>query len=175
MSKAKNWCFTLNNYSPDDVVHLSTMFGQGGVKYLIFGREVGQSGTPHLQGFVCFSRRKSLAVVRNAISNQAHCEVARCIPASIEYCKKDGDYEEYGELDATAPGKRNEFDAFKDAVKGGMYDMKELREQHSNVCARYPRFVMDYVKDHEPLKVIEDHEYRSWQTQVDEIGIHDLL
>ena len=36
--KAKNWSFTLNNYTTNDVELLSTP--NNGIEYLVFGREV---------------------------------------------------------------------------------------------------------------------------------------
>ena len=42
MSQSKNWCFTVNNYSVLDDQTLQDM----PYKYLIYGREVGDEGTP---------------------------------------------------------------------------------------------------------------------------------
>jgi hypothetical protein len=50
---ARKWCFTLNNYTDEDMLMLSTLFPDT-VKYLIYGREVGANGTPHLQGLFGF-------------------------------------------------------------------------------------------------------------------------
>lgn len=86
----KSWCFTLNNYTPDDLVRLSVL--QDGVNYLIFGKEVGESG-PHLFGTVCFQSRKRLPQVI-AVIGRAHCTVTRYLAQSIQYCKKDGDFME---------------------------------------------------------------------------------
>jgi len=168
MSKAKNWVFTHNNYTAEDLVTFSNHFARGGVKYLVYGREVGENGTPHLQGFICFSHRKSLRQVKTFLTGNPHLEIARNPVASVEYCKKDGEFEEYGEFVAN-DGKRSELDRFKDTVKEGCYDMKVLREVHSNVCARYPKFVLEFVKDHEPLIAPAEHELRDWQTVASDI------
>lgn len=42
--QSKYWCFTINNWTPDDVPEFKNM------EYLVFGREKGEDGTPHLQG-----------------------------------------------------------------------------------------------------------------------------
>ena len=149
--RAKNWCFTMNNYTPADVDRLSTAID--GVSYLIFGREVGASGTPHLQGTVCFQSRKRLSQVISVLG-QCHCTCTRFLSQSIEYCKKDGDFTEVGEPPEKENGKRSDLEEFKASVKEGVTCIKQLRELHSGVCAMYPRFVQDYIMDNrEDIKV----------------------
>lgn len=161
MSRAKNWCFTLNNFTVADETRLQNLTND--VVYLIAGREVGPSGTPHLQGFVQFQSRKTLNQVI-AIIGQCHCTITRSVLASIEYCKKDGDWFEIG---ATAnmsnQGKRNDIEAFKDTVKNGERDPKKLREDHSEVAAKYHRFFVEYVRDNTPEYEAADHPFREWQ------------
>lgn len=100
MSQARNWTFTLNNYSSEEkeaIDNLSSQIGQD-LKYILIGRETcPTTGTPHLQGYVQFANRKRLGQVRNLISRRAHCEVARGTPLQNQiYCKKEDDWEEYG-------------------------------------------------------------------------------
>ena len=42
MSKSRNFCFTLNNYTEEEENILIT----ADCKYLVMGKEVGESGTP---------------------------------------------------------------------------------------------------------------------------------
>ena len=83
-SQAKHWCFTLNNYTEEDVVRLQALGGE--VDYLIAGKEVGTNGTPHLQGLVSFSQRKRLAQVKALLGAKPHLEVCRNLDAADEYC-----------------------------------------------------------------------------------------
>lgn len=86
-----NWTFTVNNPRREPVFCEE-------MKYLIFGREVGQSGTPHLQGYVQLKSRKRLQSVKKLIG-EGHFEISRGSAASnVRYCKKDGDYCEFGQL-----------------------------------------------------------------------------
>lgn len=170
--RAKNWAFTLNNYTPADLDRLSgNENGRStipGVAYLIFGREIGASGTPHLQGTVCFVERKRLSQVK-ALIGEAHCTVVRNLPHSVEYCKKDGDWNAVGdERVVVAPGKkgeRSDIEDFKNAVKEGVTCMEILRENHSDAVAKYPKFCEEYVKDAlRPKDVnVARHELRPWQ------------
>lgn len=161
--RAKNWCFTLNNYTPQDVDRLSSPIE--GVSYLIYGKEIGESGTPHLQGTVVFQSRKRLSQVIAKIG-QAHCTVTRMLTQSIDYCKKEGDFTELGDLPQKNVGKRNDLEDFKEAVKKGELSMKALRENYSDVCALYPRFVERYVEDNMPTALVETHPLRPWQEEL---------
>lgn len=115
-ARSNRWCFTLNNYAAVDEQHLSTMAGTDAVEYLVFGREVGDNGTPHLQGFVYLSGRRTLDGVRALLSARAHFEPARSTNSvCADYCKKDGDYEEFGTYPSNQ-GRRTDWDSFKQWV-----------------------------------------------------------
>jgi len=161
--RAKNWAFTLNNYGPEDEQRLQSLGGE--VVYLIAGREVGDSGTPHLQGYVSFRARKRFAQAKALIGGNPHIEVARNPNAAIEYCKKDGDFFEVGAVPEGA-GSRNDLDAFKEDVKAGNHDLASIREIHTEVYAKYPRFCIEYVADNLPKRQIEMHALRPWQAQL---------
>lgn len=162
MPGSKNWCFTLNNYTQVDVDRLTELELNPLVSYCIFGKEVGESGTPHLQGFISLSSRKTLNAVI-AIVGQAHLSVARQVANSIEYCKKEGSFTEVGTPPQATQGHRSDLDAFKEDVVQGNLDFKALRELHSDVWAKYPRFCIEYVQDHQPAPPIVEHPFRPWQ------------
>ncbi len=163
MTGSKNWTFTLNNYTEADVERIDGLVqNEAKVQYIIYGKEVGANGTPHLQGFINVNRRCSLQVVKALIGGNPHVEIARRVPAAIQYCKKDNDWKEFGAL-KSIQGRRSDLEEFKDAVKGGMLSTLELREHHSEVMARYPRFVMDYIQDHSPEVSIPEYPFRPWQ------------
>ena len=161
--RGKNWCFTLNNYTQADLDRLSSPLD--GVDYIIYGKEVGQSGTPHLQGVVCFAQRKRKPQVL-AVLGQCHVELARMLREAIEYCKKEGDWSEYGQTPyvggaGNGQGRRSDIEdrvlAFKSDVKSGIRDEAALREKHSvffcsSGCAK---FASAYLADtREEVQVI---------------------
>lgn len=168
MSRSQSWVFTLNNYTVQDEGHLASLVENGLAQYVIYGREVGENGTPHLQGFVRFVERKRLVAVRGLISTRAHLEVAKHPQQARDYCKKDGDFFEFGTIDFKRSGKRDEFQMFIDAVKSGVTDMAVLRAEHANVTARYPRWCQEIILDN-CARASQSHEMRTWQSELKEI------
>lgn len=85
----KNWVFTLNNYSLDEESELQVTRAE--VDYIIYGHEIGESGTPHLQGYVEFSKRVSLSNAKKILNcPRLHLEQRKGTQQqAIEYCKKD--------------------------------------------------------------------------------------
>lgn len=113
-----NWCFTLNNW---DEVQREKLI-EVDYNYMIIGKEVGENGTPHLQGYIEFRSRKRLKTVKK-INNNIHWEPRRGTQRqAIEYCMKDGDYEEFGKK--KMQGKRNDLDAVREtAAQEGMREV----------------------------------------------------
>lgn len=101
MSKSRGYVFTLNNYSDADynaVVALEC-------SYLVVGKEVGASGTPHLQGYVYYKNARSLSSVAKSIRG-AHIEAAKGTgPENRAYCSKGGSFFEKGECPMDPKGK----------------------------------------------------------------------
>ena len=96
MSRGKRWCFTINNYTNEDILRLEHI----DYEYIIYGKEQGeQEHTPHLQGFIILKNRKTFKSVKKIIGENAHIELARGTnQEASDYCKKDNDYVEKGEL-----------------------------------------------------------------------------
>lgn len=82
VKKSRNWCFTLNNYTLDDIGTLT----QSSYQY-IFQEEKGENGTAHLQGLLCSNNAVSFNSIKKLIP-RAHIEACKNKNASINYCKK---------------------------------------------------------------------------------------
>ena len=101
MSRSRGYCYTLNNYSEEEVQRLRNLEAV----YHVFGEEVGESGTPHLQGFLYFKNAKTLSAVKKLVP-RAHLESMRGTPEQAsDYCKKDGRYTEFGKLPMSQAAK----------------------------------------------------------------------
>jgi len=163
-SQYKAWCYTLNNYTEEDVERLQGLVD--GVEYHVFGKEVGGSGTPHLQGFIKFEKRKRCMAVKALIGSNPHVEYAHHPNQAAQYCKKDADYFEHGTLEGA--GKRTDIDEFKAYVqqavveKRKVYD-EDLRQEFSSLYARSAKFMKEYRDDHRIEQEVETHQLRDWQ------------
>lgn len=168
-----HWCFTLNNYDETELDSIRQSLSKEEIRYAIFGKEVGENGTPHLQGYVSFKTRKRLKPVKKVVGERAHVEVAKGNERQNRtYCSKaDPEPEEFGI--PSHPGKRNDLEDFKNSVKSGVLDLKRLREDHSEIVAKYPRFVGDYIRDQIPDPKIPDHPLNDWQQELYQKLIHE--
>lgn len=87
--KSKNWCFTINNPSEEDLKDMSTWLDKG-VRGYAYEEEVGASGTPHYQGYLCFRGQQVLSKCRQ-LSKRAHWEPMKgSLKQNATYCSKEG-------------------------------------------------------------------------------------
>ena len=87
---AKKWCFTMNNYLDSSI---SSIFECLDIQDIsIIGREVGENGTPHLQGFIEFKNKtRPMTKVKIQGIHWIKCKGDKA--SNIKYCSKDGDFE----------------------------------------------------------------------------------
>lgn len=84
--------FVINNWTEQEYKNLCSSVPTIAKKWII-AKEIGESGTPHLQCFV--SLKKKLRIVQlHKIPGFERASMRKCRNenALIEYCKKDGDY-----------------------------------------------------------------------------------
>lgn len=87
MSKSANFMFTLNNWQDKPELHQA--LDALDCKFMRYGKEVGEEGTPHLQGLVVF---KYQIILKAAIKKLGGChvEICRSLAASLVYTAKEG-------------------------------------------------------------------------------------
>ena len=87
---SKKWCFTLNNWLEVQLDYILSCLTPED-EYCI-GKEVGENGTPHLQGFINFTKA-CRPMEKFKKCKEIHWEKCRGnFKQNIEYCMKDGDY-----------------------------------------------------------------------------------
>lgn len=160
----RTFCTTLNNYTTEEFAIARDYASKA--KYAIIGRETGEGGTPHLQSYFILKSPAKFRTIKKRFP-RAHIEKAKGDAAQNKaYCSKEGQFEEFGTMPAK-PGERTELDYFKDAVKQGITHNQAL-EEHSNVCARYPKFVREYetMIAQTKIKPFDMPTPRQWQSDL---------
>lgn len=87
-SRPRAVCFTLNNYSINELKRLRA--AGDSLKYLVFQLERGGTGTKHIQGYACAHSPKSFSGWKELVGTRAHIEAARgSAEENKAYCTKE--------------------------------------------------------------------------------------
>lgn len=90
-TRSRKWTFTVNNYQSSDLVSVVSLVSTS--EAWIYGFEKGESGTPHIQGYVQFKNQKRFSTLKAALP-KAHWEKARgTSDQNYRYCSKEGDFQ----------------------------------------------------------------------------------
>lgn len=130
MARARGYCFTINNPTGWDEAETEQL--KEIAEYVVVGKEVGSNGTPHLQGYVRFEHPVTFARVQRALS-RAHVERQRGQPhEAADYCKKEGDYWEYGTV--PRPAGSNTRDKWRTVIQlAESGRLSEIKEQFPSI------------------------------------------
>lgn len=129
MARSRAWTFTLNNYTPEE--ELKTKEFE--CAYIVYGRERGEEGTPHLQGYVYLQNPIRLTTLKEWMP-RGHFESAKATSIkNREYCIKQGDFFEKGVI--PKQGKRNDIDEVRDLLGDGgtMRDVVETAPSYQSM------------------------------------------
>lgn len=119
------------------------------MRYSVMGFEIGgQNGTPHLQGFVQFSSAIRMTTVQAKIPPllRAHLELMRknsTPQQAAEYCKKDGNFKEWGEI--VKQGQRRDLEEIKEMIDRGT-SYEELWDTHFPSMVQYRKSFLEYCE-----------------------------
>ena len=152
------WCFTLNNYTEDEEVRLKSVMldPKNKATYMVLGKEVGDAGTPHIQGYICFAIRKKFEVVKKLLSPRVHLEPAQGTPQQAsDYCKKDGVFWERGTLPERkkqGQGRRNDIHESKAILdEGGT--VLDVAERDWTTFLKYRSSLSYYAAERMPARL----------------------
>lgn len=78
--------FTINNYTDDDIKKLDQLHRSKGVLRMSAQTEVGEGGTPHIQGFIRYNG--NVPDWHKKVSHRAHFEHPQSESRCMNYCRK---------------------------------------------------------------------------------------
>lgn len=147
---ATRWTFTLNNYTEAEIEVIKGNAPQ--MRYIIFGKEVGAEGTPHLQGYLELKARKRLGGVKDLLCVRVHLEIAMgTAEQNIAYCSKEG----------------NVWTAGAVVVAGQRTDLDKIRQMANTDGMRAVSSVGNYQQMKVAEKFLEyNEEERNWECAV---------
>lgn len=95
---SRNYCWTLNNYTQEEYDFLVSKELVDELNYHIVAKE--EVSTPHLQGYTVFKKSLRMAAVKKLFqTNRVHLEARKGThEEAADYCKKDGEYKEFGNV-----------------------------------------------------------------------------
>jgi len=125
----RTWAFTYNNYDENVIDNMKAWK----VTRMLVSKEVGESGTPHLQGAVTFNICTSFKTVSRLLP-KAHWEVALVSDSCFNYCAKEGS-EVVINIDNTHQGRRSDIECAVESLKSG--GMRALIKEHPAVFVKY--------------------------------------
>lgn len=138
--QARAWVFTINNYTDEIVDFLQR--NELGARYLVVGRECGERGTPHLQGYVYFDTMQTRVGLSGKLRG-AYVAVANGTPQeNLAYCSKEGNYFEVGTLPTSREEARKRGGQANAARWKGIIDHAEAGD-------------LDWIKSNDPHAYVQ--------------------
>lgn len=144
----KHWVFTFNNYTPEELAELRRRVGL--FKHICWQGEIGNSGTPHLQGMCSFDRKLRRAQVKKLIGSERVSVRIRKGTAeqARKYCSKEETrddrvpFEEYGTFEK-GQGRRSDLQEVVNLIRDG--------KKESDVIEYCPE---QYIKFHRGIRAL---------------------
>jgi hypothetical protein len=140
MGKSRAFVFTINWWQEEDLNAVKALQ----CEYCIAGAEIGEKGTPHLQGYVYFKNPRSFTSVKKILA-RAHIEAAKGTPKqNYEYCAKQSIVYETGEI--PRQGNRTDLQGIVKLIDDGATMEDIVRESTSIQSVRAAEIVMKYLE-----------------------------
>jgi len=177
-SRVRSYCFTVNNWTEGELAQIAEELRV--YSYYVIGKELSSTGTPHLQGFVYEPKKISFNTLKRLMPRAAIFETkarGKKFANAWNYCKKEGDFIEYGQIPMEGQGKRSDLVEFMETVDAGEYDDFVLMKAHPEVTAKFEGWCSKYKN----YSIIENElvppniELREWQKAVKEMLDGDII
>ena len=142
-TRAKHWCFTLNNPQVD--IDRAIIDSLPDLAYAVYQLERGENNTEHFQGVVGFNGRLYFNQVKKLLP-RAHIEWAKKPMAAIRYAQKeetriDGPWLIGDVPQGSTQGKRTDIHEAVDTIRAGT-TVFEMMDKHPAITLRHTNNVM---------------------------------
>lgn len=154
--RVKRWIFTLNNYTELEVQELKNETDV--FSYLLFGKEVAPSGTPHLQGYFELPEKRGPKKLAESLPGLSRARLAMARGTAKQnrtYCGKDTEPYVFGE--PMKQGSRTDILLVKRKVDDGISNADLWQEDFATMLHNH-RAISVYKKTIAPK--------RNWITNV---------
>lgn len=182
MARKTNFVLTLNNYTEEELLAIPTLVDQKLCTYFCYGKEIGESGTPHLQAFARTRSKMSIATFQRKITevtgiasrysvivatgsllgNRDYCAKGEQSHSEWESDKtqgpnygKNADFHEFGQY---GQGRRTDLQDVSEAIRLGKTE-KDIAEAHGEQYMKYYRGIRELI-----AMLQTNNEPRSWRT-----------
>jgi len=144
------------------------------MEYLVAGKEVGASGTPHFQVYLETKTKRFVVPLAKKLAaawgcGQPHVEIAHgSVEQNKTYCSKDGIFLEFGT--PMKQGARTDLSSVIADIASGS-SMKQLWEEHPEIMIKYSTGIKQCYQNTSPnlkcgpLKTFSLEEYPHWNTE----------
>lgn len=158
-NRFREWCFTINNYTDADLTEVENIE----CRYICYAPEIGDQGTPHLQGYIVFKSQRWLKAVSKLLK-RAHLTPARG-SGSDNKRYIQGPYSKNGKEkplndkfcergECPEQGKRSDLVAYHDDIKKGKRG-RDLSVDHLAIRAKYPRLEQTLINEEDEHRARE--------------------
>lgn len=150
--RQRDFCLTIHDTNSLDklLIDLNNDIKEKKIKYFIVGREIcPTTGKGHLQCYIYWTNARTFSAVKKDYP-MAHIEATKGTPEQAsDYCRKEGNYVEGGELPVDKRGKVNEWKEIVSDIQQGM-SLEELTIKYPEASIRYCAGIKNMYELHRP-------------------------
>lgn len=113
-ARLRSWVFTYNNYTEEGIKRIEDFITKN-CAWGIYGKEIGEKGTPHLQGAMHFENQRKGHAINNKTGRVMWLHgMNGTFDQARTYCMKDNNFWEHGTM--PQQGKRSDMEDVREIV-----------------------------------------------------------
>lgn len=145
--RSRAWVFTINNYTDDDCMNVVDL----SARYIVFSFEVGEQGTPHIQGYVYYHEARTRNSVSKDLPRARLAVAAGSHQQNHDYVEKSGDY-------AILNQPPNQIWEFGEVPQQGRARWEKIKEVMKDPKEN-PHLFQQYYKTYKTIKALTKKEH----------------